>query len=331
MTDAGDATAVKPSESPRDQTLRNAAAAPHVAVVILTWNGKDDILRCLSTLPRIRYSNWSATVVDNASTDGTVGVIRSAYPEQRILVMDKNLGFCGGNNRGIADALARGADYVLLLNNDTELHPDLLDELVSVARTDPTIGAVGAKNILMDDHRLIWAAYAVLRYDRDLVCMLGVSQPDAPEYSCVKDVDSVIGNGMLISRAALGVVSGFDEHFFGYHEDVDWCARARRAGFRLVYNGHAIIYHKGLGASRPTAKTPFPVCYFHGRNSILFACKHASRWQLWRFVTLFLLGATSSMLRGIWQGESIKPHLWLLRGFADGVLGRLPLRALKLQ
>ncbi len=331
MTDVGAATAGEPSEAPRDHILGTAAAAPHVAIVILVWNGKDDALRCLSTLPRIRYPNWSATVVDNASTDGSVEAIRREYPKQRILVTEENLGFCGGNNRGIADALARGADYVLLLNNDTELHPDLLNALVSVARTDPAIGVVGAKNILMDDHRCIWAAYGVLRYDRDLVRMMGVSQPDAPEYSCIKDVDAVIGNSMLMSRAALETIGGFDERFFAYHEDVDWCQRAREAGFRVVYNGHAIIYHRGLATSRPSAKTPCPVLYFLGRNSLLFARKHASPWQLCKFIILFFLGLASSVITGIWRGQPIKAELWLLRGFADGVLGRLPLHDLGLR
>jgi len=239
-------------------------SAPHIAVVILTWNGKEDILHCLSTLPRIQYPNWSATVIDNASSDGTLEAIRAAYPAQRVLVMDKNLGFCGGNNRGIEDALARGADYVLLLNNDTELHPDLLAQLAQVARTDPRIGAVGSKNILMDDHRRVWGAYGELRYDRDLVRLIGSRQPDGPEFTVVKDVDWVIGNGVMMSRTALERVGGFDERFFGYHEDVDWCERARRAGFRTVYNGHAIIYHRGFGAARPSAKMPFPVLYFLG-------------------------------------------------------------------
>jgi GT2 family glycosyltransferase len=305
--------------------------APHVAIVILTWNGKDDVLHCLSTLPRIRYPNWSATVIDNASSDGTGEAIRAAFPSQRVLAMDKNLGFCGGNNRGIQDALARGAAYVLLLNNDTELHPDLLSELVGVAQSDERIGAVGTKNILMDDHAVVWGAYGELRYDRDLVRLIGSRQPDGPEYACVKDVDWVIGNGIMMSRAALEKVGGFDEHFFGYHEDVDWCERARRAGFRVVYNGHAIIYHRGFGAAQPSAKMPFPVLYFLGRNSILFARKHASPVQLCKFVTLFFLGVAWWMIGGIWRGDRMKSYLWLLRGFADGVLGRLPLRQLGLQ
>jgi GT2 family glycosyltransferase len=307
------------------------ASAPHVAIVILTWNGKSDILHCLSTLPCIRYPNWSATVVDNASTDGTCEAIRAAYPAQRVLVMEKNLGFCGGNNRGIRDALERGADYVLLLNNDTELHPDLLDELVRVAHSDVHIGAVGTKNIVMDDHRLVWGAYAELRYDTDLVRLIGARQPDGPEYSCVKDVDSVIGNGLLMARAAVDKVGGFDERFFGYHEDVDWCARARQQGFRIVYNGRAIIYHRGFGAARADAKMPFPALYFLGRNSILFARKHASRVQLSKFVFLFFTGIAWRMMANIWRGGRMKSHLWLVRGFADGVVGRLPLRQLGLQ
>ena len=225
----------------------------------------------------------------------------------------------------------RGADYILLLNNDTELHPDLLDELVRVAQGDPHIGAVGTKNILMDDHDVVWGAYGELRYDRDLVRLIGSRQPDGPEYRGVKDVDWVIGNGVMMSRRAVETVGGFDESFFGYHEDVDWCERARRAGLRIVYNGDAIIYHKGFGAARPSAKMPFPVLYFLGRNSILFARKHASPLQLCKFVTLFFGGVAWWMIGGIFRGDRMKSYLWLLRGFADGVVGRLPLRQLGLQ
>jgi GT2 family glycosyltransferase len=304
---------------------------PRVAVVILNWNGKQDILRCLPTLSRIRYTNWEATVIDNASSDGSVEAISLAHPDQRVLVMEKNLGFCGGNNRGMQDALERGADYVLLLNNDTELHPDMLDELVRVAESDPRIGAVGTKNILMHDHSMVWGAYGELRYDRDLVRLIGSRQPDGPEFTCVKDVDWVIGNGVMKSRAAIETVGGFDENFFGYHEDVDWCERARRAGFRIVYNGHAVIYHKGFGAAHPDAKMPFPVLYFLGRNSILFARKHATLPQLCKFVALFFSGVAVWMISALLRGERLKSYLWLLRGFADGVLGRLPLKRLGLQ
>jgi len=307
------------------------ASAPHVAVVILTWNGKSDVLHCLSTLSRVRYPNWSATVIDNASRDGTPEAIAEAYPSQRVLVMEKNLGFCGGNNQGIADALERGADYVLLLNNDIEFHPDLLTELVRVACSDARIGAVGAKNIKMEDHSKVWGAYGELTYDHELVHVVGARKADGPEFTCVLDVDWVIGNGVMMSRAALQRIGGFDENFFGYHEDVDWCERARHAGFRIVYNGHAVIYHRGFGASNPDSKMPFPVLYFLGRNGVVFARKHGTPWQLARFVTSFSAYIT---LHAIWAAitrDKVKPWLWLMRGFADGMLGRLPLRQLGLQ
>jgi GT2 family glycosyltransferase len=305
--------------------------APRVALVILNWNGRDDLLNCVSTLPRLTYPNYTATVVDNASADGSVAALRERFPEQRVLVMEKNLGFCGGNNRGIRDALERGADYVLLLNNDTAMHPELVTELVRVAASGARIGAVGAKNLRLENPAEVWGAYGELTYGKELVHVIGKGEPDGPAYRVVRDVDWVIGNGIMMSRAALEAVGGFDEGFFGYHEDVDWCTRARRQGFRIVFNGNAIVLHKGFGASDPRRPIPFPVLYFLGRNGIYFARKHGSLWQQVRFCTLFLAEVAGLLAGSIARRERLKPHLWRLRGFADGVIGRLPLRDLKLQ
>jgi GT2 family glycosyltransferase len=304
---------------------------PKVALVILNWNGREDVLNCVSTLPRLRYPNLVATVVDNASSDGSVEALRERFPQQRVLVMEKNLGFCGGNNRGIEDALSQGAEFVLLLNNDTEMHPDLVNELVRVARSDERIGAVGAKNLRLEDPREVWGAYGELTYGKELIRLIGQGKADGEEFSLVRDVDWVIGNGIMMSRRAIEAIGGFDEGFFGYHEDVDWCYRASQAGFRIVYNGRAIIYHKGFGASHPGRPIPFPVLYFLGRNGIFFARKHGSLWQQLRFTTLFLAEVARLLLLGITHRERLKPYLWLLRGFGDGLLGRLPLRDLKLQ
>src|SRR5262249_20952896 len=144
-----------------------------------------------------------------------------------------------------------GADYVLLLNNDTEMHPRLVSELVALAVTDDNIGAVGAKNLRLEKPEEIWGAWNELAYDGGLVRVAGQGRPDAPLYDESHDVDGVIGNGMMMSRAAVERVGGFDEAFFGYHEDMDWCARARAEGFRRVYCGRAIVYHRGFGASDP--------------------------------------------------------------------------------
>jgi GT2 family glycosyltransferase len=229
------------------------------------------------------------------------------------------------------DALGRGAAYVLLLNNDIEFHPDLLAELVRVARTDARIGAVGAKNIQMEDHATVWGAYGELSWSHNLVELVGLRQPDGPEFTCVRDVDWVIGNGVMMSRAAIETVGGFDESFFGYHEDVDWCERARRAGFRIVYNGHAIVYHRGFGAAHPDSKMPFPVLYFLGRNAYVFARKHGTPAQQARYFTRFGAYMAFQTAKAVVTRDRVKPWLWILRGFADALRGRLPLRQLGLQ
>jgi len=304
---------------------------PCVGVVILNWNGRDDVLNCVSTLPRLDYPNYFATVVDNGSSDGSVAALRERFPQQRALVMEKNLGFCGGNNRGIADALEHGADYVLLLNNDTEMHPALLRELVEVAAKDARIGAVGAKNLRLENPRQVWGAYGELTYGSELVYVQGRSQPDGPVYEEVRDADWVIGNGLMMSRAAVERIGGFDETFFGYHEDVDWCARARQAGFRVVFNGRAIIFHKGFGAADPSRPIKFPVLYFLGRNGILFARKHGSPLQRVRYATLFLARVARLFVLGRLGREERESYRWLLRGFYHGLTGRLVLEELKLQ
>jgi GT2 family glycosyltransferase len=304
---------------------------PRVALIILNWNGREDLLNCVSTLPRLTYPNYVATVVDNASVDGSVEALRQRFPDQRVLVMEKNLGFCGGNNRGMQDALANGADYVLLLNNDTEMHPELVTELVRVAQTDAAIGAVGAKNLRLEKPDEIWGAYGELNYQSELVRVIGQGQLDGPEYRIVRDVDWAIGNALMLSRPAIEAVGGFDEGFFGYHEDVDWCERARKRGFRIVYNGNAVIYHRGFGAAHPGRPVQFPVLYFLGRNGIYFARKHAPLWQQLRFTWLFLWYVAGMMMRALSRRESLNPFIWMLRGFVDGVLGRLPLRRLRLQ
>jgi GT2 family glycosyltransferase len=304
---------------------------PPVAIVILNWNGCDDVLGCVASLPRLTYPNYTATVVDNASSDGSVTALRERFPRQRVLALDKNYGFAGGNNRGMRDAVDHGAEFVLLLNNDTELHPELVGELVRVASSDPRVGAVGAKNLCLEDPGRIWGAFGEITYGHDLVRVYGKGEPDGPRYRCARDVDWVIGNGMLLSRDAIEAVGGFDESFFGYHEDVDWCVRARRKGFRIVFNGDAVIYHRGFGAAKAGRPVPFPVLYFLGRNAILFARKHGSAWQCARLSTAFLLHVARLGLKDLLEQPEVKPSMWLLRGFADGLRGRLPLQRLGLQ
>jgi hypothetical protein len=256
---------------------------PLVVLLILTWNRRDDVLRCVASLPRLDYPNLRPVVIDNASSDDTVAALRTRHADLEILENPRNLGYAGGNNVGIRWALERGADYVLIANSDTEMTPGLVRELVRVAESDPRIAVVGCRNLLMEDPGVLWGAYGELTYGPFVVRTAGERVPDAERWRVVRDVDSVIGNGYLWRRQALERVGLLDERFFGYHEDLDWCLRARRAGYRVVYAGTAAIIHKGGSSSDRRWSRSFPMSYFLGRNGVLFVRKHAGAAEKARF------------------------------------------------
>src|SRR5690349_1988561 len=116
---------------------------PAVSIIVLNYNGLQDTMACLRSLEHLTYSRASIILVDNASTDGTADVVRRAYPNVTVMETGMNLGFTGGNNVAIEHALEHGADYVMLLNNDTIVAPDFLNVMVEVMEQDPTIGVSG--------------------------------------------------------------------------------------------------------------------------------------------------------------------------------------------
>lgn len=299
------------------------AARPSVWVIVLTWNRLEAVITCVLSLNALRYPNFHVVVVDNHSEDGTVERLRAAFPRLDLIVNERNLGYTGGNNVGIRHALAHGADYVLLLNNDTAVHPDLVDELVRVAESDPTIAVVGAKNMCWNRPGLVWAAWGEVSYGATLTRVFGWHVPDREHYRMVRDVGHVVGCGYMWRRAALEQIGLLDTNFFGYHEDVDWCHRARRAGWRVVFAGGAIVYHAGSLSARISeeGKPSIPIMYFLGRNGVLFTRKHAGRLRLVQLSFNAAVGSLRRWLRSLrLGGPSGEGDFW--RGYWDGLHNR---------
>jgi hypothetical protein len=306
---------------------------PRVVLLILTWNRRDDVLRCVASLPRLGYPNVTPVVIDNASQDDTVGALRARHPQLTILANQRNLGYAGGNNAGIRWALEHGADYVQLINSDTEVTPELTGELVRVAESDARIAVVGCRNLLMEEPTRLWGAYSTLTYGPFLVRSDGAGARDGPPWLGVREVDAVIGNGYLWRRAALEQVGLLDESLFGYHEDVDWCTRARRAGWRVVYAGSAAIIHRGGSSSAPGHARIFPARYFLGRNAVAFVRRYAGPAERLRFAALCGAALAARFLRALAQrsGLALALEVSYARGLWDGVLRRpVPFAALGL-
>src|SRR5262245_10945590 len=299
---------------------------PRVVLLILTWNRRDDVLRCVASLPRLTYPNVTPVVIDNASQDDTVAAVQARHPQLTILAQRRNLGYAGGNNAGIRWALEYGADYVQLINSDTEVTPELTGELVRVAETDPHIAVVGCRNLLMEDPARLWGAYSTITYGPFLVRSDGAGAADGPRWQQVRDVDAVIGNGYLWRRAALEQIGLLDEAFFGYHEDVEWCVRARQAGWRVVYAGSAAIVHRGGSSSKPGHARIFPARYFLGRNGVAFVRRYGSWAARARFAALCGGALAARLVRALARrgrsGSALAEELAYARGLWDGMRRR---------
>lgn len=304
--------------------------APSVAVIVLNWNGIDDTVECLQSLMRVDYPRREIVVVDNASRESPRRRIEAEFPSVTYLQTDRNLGYAGGNNVGIRYALERGHDYVFVLNNDTIVEPDFLGPAIAVAESDPAIGVVGIKIMAWDKPERVWVAYGDVTYRHSLVRLIGYYGRDDGRYDRQRDVDWIPGTAMLFPRRALEKVGPFDENFFAYHEDVDWCTTARELGMRVVFAPGSRILHKGHRSSGGKGYVT-PRQYLAGRNMVLFVRKHA-RWdQMLRFVVLNLLTLPLQYLR---RAVTAEQHGVVLktRGMLDGWRDRpLPLEELGLR
>lgn len=222
---------------------RRAVEYPEVWCVILNWNGWRDTVQCLDSLTKCSYARLTPIVVDNGSTNDSVARIRHAHPDILILQTGSNLGFAGGNNVGIRSGLEHGADYVWLLNNDTVAAPDALSELVEKARTSPKVGAVASICYYADDPQRV-EAWGGARVNLWIGFGRNSTRPRNDDW-----FHSLNGTSLLIAREAFQDAGLFDEGFFLYWEDTEFCLRLRKRGWRIAAAPGSRVLHKVHGSS----------------------------------------------------------------------------------
>jgi GT2 family glycosyltransferase len=211
---------------------------PKVSCIVLNWNGWQDTIECLDALKECTYPQLTVIVVDNASTDDSVARIQAAHPATLLLKSGKNLGFAGGNNVGIRYALAHGADYVWLLNNDTKPAPGALMALVAKAVSDQRIGAVASICYFADAPSTV-QAWAGTRVNLWIGYVRNSAVPHEDEW-----FHALYGASLLISCTAVEDTGLLDEGFFLYLEETEFCLRLRRKGWRLAAAPDSHILHK---------------------------------------------------------------------------------------
>lgn len=246
---------------------------PKVCVITLNWNRKNDTIECIESLRRLNYPNYEILMVDNGSTDGSAEAVRERFPEVRVIRNKRNLGYAAGFNKGMAQAYAAGADYFLIINNDTVIDPEALMELCKTAQTHEDAGFVSGKVYFYNEPTRLQTAGRL----KDTINIagehVGFRKLDLGQYEVEQEFEFIDDVFLLVKKDVYEKVGGYDENFFLYWEETDWCARVRRAGFKIFYTPGAKIWHKG-NLTVSDGMTPSAL-YYLSRNKIIFMWRNA--------------------------------------------------------
>lgn len=297
--------------------MNGARSKPHprvVCIVLVNWNGWRDTAACLESCARLSYECHVVIVVDNGSTDDSVVQLRQHYPDLHLIETGANLGFAAANNVGMHTALAMGADYVWLLNNDTVVDPDALSALMDVMREDPSVGIAGSKIYYLDRPDTLWFAGGRLSLLSGWPLHRGTDEVDKGQFEETVDVDFATGCSLLARAAAVASLGPMVENYFLYWEDVDWCGRARHGGWRVVYVPESRIWHK-VGGSAASRNQRLQWRY-QGRNRLLFYWRHRPLALGW-----IALSTPLSALYLVARGRP-RDGLALVQGALDACRGR---------
>ncbi|NTU67084.1 MAG: glycosyltransferase family 2 protein [Candidatus Moranbacteria bacterium] len=211
-----------------------------VNIVVLNYNGKDVLKKCLSSLFRLDYPDFEAVVVDNDSKDGSLEEAKNDFARATFIKNEGNLGFSAGNNVGIKYSLEKQAKYILLLNNDTEIERNMLSVLVGIMEKHKDIGIISPV-ITRGDSSDVWFSGGKIDWMR----MRTMHEDASPEKLKEEFFETgfVSGCAMLIRREVFAKAGLLDEDFFLYWEDVDFSVRAKRAGFKLAISPLSKVRH----------------------------------------------------------------------------------------
>jgi GT2 family glycosyltransferase len=278
---------------------------PRIFVLTLNWNGKKWLGDCLDAILSMDYPNFETVVIDNGSTDGSVDYLQASYPFVHIIENHANLGYAHGFNKGLEYAFSqRGADFCLVMNNDTKIHKGALSALVKSALEMERAGFVTGKVYIHDRPDILQTVGHVDRSKIFCANDIGAGERDCGQHDSAVERAFMDDVFTLVCRQMYEDVGGYDPQFFLQCEELDWQWRAKKKGWRLYYTPHAKLWHYGSlssGGGNGNATT----LYFLRRNEILVMTLHAGLHK----GIIFLVASTYNQARQI------------IAGFVKGGLG----------
>jgi GT2 family glycosyltransferase len=259
-------------------------AEPLVSIITLNYNQTAVTCEFLESARKLAYSNYEILVCDMASDiDPTRQITAGYYRNTRLLLSKKNLGFAGGNNWGMQQAKG---DFIFIVNNDTEVTPDLLHLLLEPFYKDTSIGVTSPKiKFFFQPNIIQYAGFNPMNHFTGRTSTVGEMQPDQGQYDQPGETFGAHGCAMMVKKEVIDRVGKFPEKFFLYYEEWDWSARIRKAGFKIWYTANATIYHKeSMSVGK---KNPMKV-FYHTRNRILYMRRNTTWYQQLVFFPFFI-------------------------------------------
>ena len=293
---------------------------PKVFVITLNWNGKEWLEDCLSSILAMDYPDFEVVMVDNGSTDGSVQFVREKFPSVHLVETGSNLGYARGFNAGLEFAASRGAEYFLIMNNDTVIDRGALKALVETALTQERAGFVTGKiyfhnhpdtlqTVGKNENPITWNGKHI-----------GWGEKDTGQYETVEErafIDDVI---TLVDRRLYDEVGGYDPQFFLQCEEFDWQVRAKEKGWKFYYTPMAKLWHRVSmsmgGMGNPIGR------YFDIRSAMVVMARHAGLKRFIRYYVYIGYGTLRWFLGGVLRMDwsILKPRLAMLLGFIAGTL-----------
>lgn len=297
-----------------------------IFIIILNFNGWQNTIECLSSIKKLdtqKNINVEPLVVDNASSDDSVKKIKEEFPKVTIIENRTNLGFTGGCNEGARYALKNSADFVMLLNNDTIAHPDLVKNLLGSFDHD-SVGGVVPKIYFAagfefhkdrykssDKGRVIWYAGGKMDLKNLIGVNIGVDEVDQGQFEVRMETELATGCCFMIRSDVLENVGLFDDRYFLYYEDADLSARIKKTGFKIIYEPKAVVWHKNAESSGGSGSDLQD--YYITRNRLLFGMTYAPA----RTKIALLRESLNLLITGRpWQKKGIRD--FYLRRFGRG-------------
>lgn len=257
---------------------------PCVSIITINYNQLQVTCALLDSLRKVTYAELEVIVVDNHSTTDPSAVIASQYPEVKLIVSNENLGFAGGNNLGIR---ACKGDYILFLNNDTEVEPGFIEPLIAVFEAHADAGIASPKILYHNSGETIQYAGST-RIDpyTGRSKRIGYMERDKGQHNVLRQTDLAHGAAMMVPRRVIDSVGMMPEFFFLYYEEVDWCESIKKAGYKIYFVPDSRVYHK---ESMSVGKGSTLKTYYMTRNRLLYMRRNTTGWEKIAWIVYFIL------------------------------------------